>query len=118
MIRRPPKSTRTDPLFPYTTLFRSESAIKAGATTINVPDTVGYTVPEEYTALMRFLIGNIPNSDKARFSAHCHNDLGLAVANSLAAVQGGARPVECRSAERRVGKECVSTCRSRWSPCL
>ena len=72
-----------------------ESAIKAGATTINVPDTVGYTVPEEYTSLMRFLIENIPNSDKARFSAHCHNDLGLAVANSLAAVIGGARQVEC-----------------------
>jgi len=72
-----------------------ESAIKAGATTINVPDTVGYTVPQEYTALMRFLIENIPNSDKARFSAHCHNDLGLAVANSLAAVQGGARQIEC-----------------------
>ncbi|WP_341703391.1 2-isopropylmalate synthase [Ferrovibrio sp.] len=72
-----------------------ESAIKAGATTINVPDTVGYTVPEEYTALMRTLIERIPNSDKARFSAHCHNDLGLAVANSLAAVQGGARQVEC-----------------------
>ncbi len=72
-----------------------ESAIKAGATTINVPDTVGYTIPEEYTALMRYLIENVPNSDKARFSAHCHNDLGLAVANSLAAVIGGARQVEC-----------------------
>lgn len=84
--------TRSEPEFLCRLI---ESAIKAGATTINVPDTVGYTIPEEYTRLMRYLIETVPNSDKARFSAHCHNDLGLAVANSLAAVLGGARQVEC-----------------------
>ena len=72
-----------------------ESAIKAGATTINVPDTVGYAVPDQFGALFKMLIERVPNSDKAVFSAHCHNDLGLAVANSLAAVQNGARQVEC-----------------------
>ena len=72
-----------------------ESAIKAGATTINIPDTVGYAVPEEFGALIAMLIERVPNSDKAIFSAHCHNDLGLAVANSLAAVGAGARQVEC-----------------------
>ena len=72
-----------------------ESAIKCGATTINVPDTVGYTLPEEYTRLIRTLIERVPNADKARFSTHCHNDLGLAVANSLAGVMAGARQVEC-----------------------
>ncbi|MBI4031240.1 MAG: 2-isopropylmalate synthase [Proteobacteria bacterium] len=72
-----------------------ETAIKAGATTINIPDTVGYAVPEEYGALFRMLIERVPNADRAVFSAHCHNDLGLAVANSLAAVEGGARQVEC-----------------------
>lgn len=84
--------TRSDPEFLCRLI---ESAIKAGARTINVPDTVGYTIPSEYTRLMQYLISNVPNSDKARFSAHCHNDLGLAVANSLAAVIGGARQVEC-----------------------
>jgi 2-isopropylmalate synthase len=72
-----------------------ESAIKAGATTINIPDTVGYAVPDQFGALFRTLRERVPNSDKAVFSAHCHNDLGLAVANSLAAVQNGARQVEC-----------------------
>jgi 2-isopropylmalate synthase len=72
-----------------------ESAIKAGATTINIPDTVGYAVPEEFGALIRMLIERVPNSDKAIFSTHCHNDLGLAVANSLAGVQNGARQIEC-----------------------
>ncbi len=72
-----------------------ESAIKAGATTINIPDTVGYTVPEEYAELMRMVMNRVPNIDKARLSVHCHNDLGLAVANSLAAVAAGARQVEC-----------------------
>ncbi|HAT85596.1 MAG TPA: 2-isopropylmalate synthase, partial [Rhizobiales bacterium] len=62
-----------------------EAAINAGATTINIPDTVGYTAPEEITELFRRVIENVPNSDKAIFSAHCHNDLGMAVANSLAA---------------------------------
>jgi 2-isopropylmalate synthase len=72
-----------------------EHAIKAGATTINIPDTVGYTVPEEYAELMTMLIERVPNSDKAIFSVHCHNDLGLAVANSIAAVKAGARQIEC-----------------------
>jgi 2-isopropylmalate synthase len=72
-----------------------EAAIKAGATTINIPDTVGYSVPEEYYALFKMVRERVPNSDKARFSAHCHDDLGMAVANSLAAVRAGARQVEC-----------------------
>jgi len=72
-----------------------EAAIKAGATTINIPDTVGYTVPEEYAALFRMLVERVPNADKARFSVHCHNDLGMAVANSLAGVKAGARQIEC-----------------------
>lgn len=71
-----------------------EQAIDAGATTINVPDTVGYTFPDYYGGLFKRLIETIPNSDKAVFSAHCHNDLGMAVANSLAAVMNGARQVE------------------------
>ncbi|PIW26941.1 MAG: 2-isopropylmalate synthase, partial [Rhodospirillales bacterium CG15_BIG_FIL_POST_REV_8_21_14_020_66_15] len=72
-----------------------EAAITAGASTINIPDTVGYAVPEEYAGLIRMLIERVPNSDRAIFSVHCHNDLGLAVANSLAAVMAGARQVEC-----------------------
>ncbi|MCB1527427.1 MAG: 2-isopropylmalate synthase, partial [Hyphomicrobiaceae bacterium] len=72
-----------------------EAAIKAGATTINIPDTVGYTVPEEYFALITMLRERVPNSDKAIFSTHCHNDLGMAVANSLAGVKAGARQIEC-----------------------
>jgi 2-isopropylmalate synthase len=72
-----------------------EAAIKAGATTINIPDTVGYTVPDEYEALFRMLRERVPNADKAIFSTHCHNDLGMAVANSLAGVRGGARQIEC-----------------------
>lgn len=72
-----------------------EAAIKAGATTINLPDTVGYATPAEYQAMFEQIIANVPNSDKAIFSAHCHNDLGLAVANSLAGVAGGARQIEC-----------------------
>ncbi|MFC1749700.1 2-isopropylmalate synthase [Pseudomonadota bacterium] len=72
-----------------------EAVIDAGATTINIPDTVGYNVPEQFGALIHNLIEKIPNSDKAIFSVHCHNDLGLAVANSLSAVMNGARQVEC-----------------------
>ena len=72
-----------------------EAAINAGATCINLPDTVGYSVPEEFGGLIRMLIERVPNSDKAVFSTHCHNDLGLAVANSLAGVEAGARQVEC-----------------------
>ena len=72
-----------------------ESAIDAGATTVNIPDTVGYAVPDEFTALIKMLFERVPNIDKAVLSVHCHNDLGLAVANSLAAVHAGARQVEC-----------------------
>jgi 2-isopropylmalate synthase len=72
-----------------------EAAIKAGATTINLPDTVGYATPDEYRAMFRAVRERVPNADKAVFSAHCHNDLGLAVANSLAALEGGARQIEC-----------------------
>src|SRR6516225_8743643 len=72
-----------------------EAAIKVGATTINIPDTVGYSVPEEYFALIKMVRDRVPNSDKARFSTHCHNDLGMAVANSLAGVKAGARQIEC-----------------------
>src|SRR5947199_7835411 len=71
-----------------------EAAIHAGATTINVPDTVGYTVPEEYFDMFKRVRENVPNSDKARFSVHCHNDLGMAVANSLAGVKAGCRQIE------------------------
>lgn len=72
-----------------------EAAIEAGASTINIPDTVGYAVPEQFGDLISQLLNRIPNADKAVFSVHCHNDLGLAVGNSLAAVQQGARQVEC-----------------------
>lgn len=72
-----------------------ESAIKAGAGTINIPDTVGYAIPEEFSALIQMLFDRVPNIDQAIVSVHCHNDLGLAVANSLAAVQVGARQIEC-----------------------
>jgi 2-isopropylmalate synthase len=72
-----------------------ETAIKAGATTINLPDTVGYATPEEYAQMFRAVRGRVPGADKVIFSTHCHNDLGLAVANSLAGVQGGARQIEC-----------------------
>jgi 2-isopropylmalate synthase len=72
-----------------------EAAINAGATTINIPDTVGYTVPEEYFALIEMVRNRVPNSDRARFSAHCHDDLGMAVANSLAGVRAGIRQIEC-----------------------
>ena len=72
-----------------------EAVIDAGATTLNIPDTVGYTMPDQFGKLIRSLRERIPNSDKAIFSVHCHNDLGLAVANSLTAVMNGARQVEC-----------------------
>ncbi len=70
-------------------------AVQAGATTINIPDTVGYTTPAEYRALFEKVRANVPNSDSIIFSTHCHDDLGMAVANSLAGVDGGARQVEC-----------------------
>ena len=72
-----------------------EAAIDAGASTINIPDTVGYAIPGQFAETIGQLLNRIPNADKAIFSVHCHNDLGLAVANSLAAVQAGARQVEC-----------------------
>jgi 2-isopropylmalate synthase len=72
-----------------------EAAINAGATTINIPDTVGYATPEEYFSLIRMVRERVPNSSKARFSVHCHDDLGMAVANSLAGVRAGARQIEC-----------------------
>ena len=85
-------ASRTEPDF----LFRCiESAIKAGATTINIPDTVGYAYPEEFADLIREIRNNVPNIDQAVISVHCHNDLGLAVANSLRAVEAGARQIEC-----------------------
>ena len=85
-------ATRTD----FEFLCRAvDTAIASGATTINIPDTVGYSHPDEYGALFRRLIETVPNSDKVIWSTHCHNDLGLAVANSLAGVSNGARQVEC-----------------------
>jgi 2-isopropylmalate synthase len=72
-----------------------EAAIKSGATTINVPDTVGYATPEEFRNLIRMLREKVPNADKVVFSTHCHDDLGMAVANSLAGLDGGARQIEC-----------------------
>ncbi len=72
-----------------------QAAIEAGATTINIPDTVGYTTPEEMRALFEFLRGNVKGAGGVTFSVHCHDDLGMAVANSLAAVRGGARQIEC-----------------------
>lgn len=71
-----------------------ETAIKCGATTINIPDTVGYTMPHEYQALFRYLQERVPDIDNVVMSAHCHNDLGMATANTLAAIQAGARQVE------------------------
>ena len=72
-----------------------EAAIKAGATTINIPDTVGYTAPRESADLIRMLIEKVPGADEVIFATHCHNDLGMATANSLAAVEAGARQIEC-----------------------
>src|SRR4028118_2262791 len=72
-----------------------EQAIKAGATTINLPDTVGYATPDEYEKMFRSVRERVPEADRAVFSVHCHDDLGLAVANSLAGIGGGARQVEC-----------------------
>jgi 2-isopropylmalate synthase len=72
-----------------------EAVIDAGATTINLPDTVGYSIPDEIAAFFRSVIGRVPNSHQAIFSAHCHDDLGLAVANTMAAIGAGVRQVEC-----------------------
>ncbi len=88
----PEDAGRSDPDFLCRVL---DAVIKAGATTLNIPDTVGYNLPHQFGALIRELRERIPNSDKVIFSVHCHNDLGLAVANSLSAVLNGARQVEC-----------------------
>ncbi len=88
----PEDGTRTIPDFLCKTV---EIAIKCGAKTINIPDTVGYTIPDEYYKTIKLLFDKVPNIDKAIVSTHCHNDLGLAVANSLAGVKAGARQIEC-----------------------
>ncbi|MBT3363503.1 MAG: 2-isopropylmalate synthase [Chloroflexi bacterium] len=88
----PMDSTRTEPEFLYRIL---EAVINAGATTVNIPDTVGYAMPREFGALIDSIFKNVPNIDKAVVSVHCHNDLGFAVANSLVAVNRGARQIEC-----------------------
>jgi 2-isopropylmalate synthase len=85
-------ATRSDMDFLYQVV---EAVIDAGATTVNLPDTVGYCTPEEMREFFEAIIAHVPNSGKAVFSAHCHDDLGLAVANSIAALHGGARQVEC-----------------------
>jgi len=88
----PEDATRSD--WPFL-LDLVSAVIEAGATTINVPDTVGYTTPEEYGGLFAYLIKNVPGAGNVVFSAHCHNDLGMATANSLSAVKNGARQIEC-----------------------
>lgn len=88
----PEDASRSEKTFLYRVL---EAVIKAGATTVNIPDTVGYKTPEEYGKLFSDIRENVPNIDKAVLSAHCHDDLGLGVANSLAAIKNGARQVEC-----------------------
>src|SRR4030066_2188220 len=88
----PMDATRTEPAYIYRIL---EAVIKAGATTLNIPDTVGYAIPQEFGDLIEGIFKNVPNIDKAVVSVHCHNDLGLAVANSLEAIRRGARQVEC-----------------------
>ena len=85
-------ATRSDPDFLRQMIV---VAVQAGATTINLPDTVGYTTPDEYRTLFQRMQREIPGADKIIFSTHCHNDLGMAVANSLAGIEGGARQVEC-----------------------
>ncbi len=85
-------ATRTDPDFLVKIV---AVAVQAGATTINIPDTVGYTTPEEYAATFRMLLAKVPGAENVIFSTHCHDDLGMAVANTLAGIQAGARQVEC-----------------------
>lgn len=88
----PMDASRSDPAYLCRML---EAAIEAGATTVNIPDTVGYAIPQEFGDLIQGIFDNVPNIHKATLSVHCHNDLGLAVANSLAAIRRGARQVEC-----------------------
>jgi 2-isopropylmalate synthase len=88
----PMDASRTDPAYLYMIL---EAVIEAGATTVNIPDTVGYAIPQEFGNLIQGIFRNVPNIGRAIVSVHCHDDLGLAVANSLEAVRQGARQVEC-----------------------
>jgi len=88
----PMDATRTEDDYLCRTV---EIAIKAGATTINIPDTVGYTAPRESAEIIRMLLEKVPGADEIIFATHCHNDLGMATANSLAAVEAGARQIEC-----------------------
>ncbi|HLE02265.1 MAG TPA: 2-isopropylmalate synthase, partial [Dehalococcoidia bacterium] len=88
----PMDASRTEPAFIYQIL---EAAVDAGARVVNIPDTVGYAIPQEFGDLIAGILQNVPNIGKATISVHCHNDLGLAVANSLEAVRRGARQVEC-----------------------
>ncbi|HVA93194.1 MAG TPA: 2-isopropylmalate synthase [Chloroflexota bacterium] len=88
----PMDASRTEPAYLYQVL---RAAIEAGATTLNIPDTVGYATPEEYGAMIAGIIKNVPGADKTVLSVHCHDDLGLAVANSLVGIRNGARQVEC-----------------------
>jgi 2-isopropylmalate synthase len=85
-------ATRSDPDFLWRVV---EAVIQSGATTINLPDTVGYSTPDEISDFFRALINRVPSSDQVVFSAHCHDDLGLAAANTLAAISAGARQIEC-----------------------
>jgi 2-isopropylmalate synthase len=88
----PMDASRADPAYLYQIL---EAVIKAGATTVNIPDTVGYATPQEFGGLIQGILDNVPNIEKTVVSVHCHDDLGLAVANSLEAIRTGARQVEC-----------------------
>jgi len=88
----PMDASRTEPEYIYQIL---EAVIDAGATTVNIPDTVGYSIPDEFAGLIEGIFQNVPNINRAVVSVHCHNDLGLAVANSLESVRRGARQVEC-----------------------
>jgi 2-isopropylmalate synthase len=112
----PEDATRTDPEFLFQVL---EAVVEAGATTLNIPDTVGYTVPSEFGALIANIRQRVKGIEKVTISTHCHNDLGLAVANSLAAVAAGARQVECtiNGIGERAGnaslEEIVMACRVR-----
>ena len=113
----PEDAGRSDPDFLCRVL---EAVINAGATTLNIPDTVGYNLPHQFGGLIKSLRERIPNSDKVIFSVHCHNDLGLAVANSLSAVLNGARQVECtiNGLGERAGnaslEEVVMAIKTRW----
>jgi 2-isopropylmalate synthase len=88
----PMDAGRTDPVYLYEVV---EAAIAAGATTVNIPDTVGFTLPAQFGAIIAGIRDNVPNIDQAIISVHCHDDLGLAVANTLAALENGARQIEC-----------------------